>query len=255
MKKTLLSLFTLCILGCGSSNQRLLTPANSSRQIIGGDDVNNSALIKTVTVKLYFTRSDSVQVFCSGTLISQTAILTAAHCLRDVVSGNVTFFDGSHITDFTAAIIHPKYDRLAEKNRHDFAILKFKKEIPIQQYAQLPSSLNEPRNGAAAMIAGFGKTSIDDENAFNSFELKSLDVQISDINFSDSEVEINEGHDTGACHGDSGGPGYIISWGNVVVWGVDSRNSPKSQQDCTGYELYSRALTVKDWIQQNIANP
>lgn len=86
--------------------------------------------------------SDGTWLYCSGTLISPTVFLTAAHCGQDGESVGVTFDsayragDPVYLGTFEA---DPLYSHV-QSNPHDIAVVVFDSPVPGITPAELPTA-------------------------------------------------------------------------------------------------------------------
>jgi len=170
---------------------------------------------------------------CTGTLIEQQIVLTAAHCVYSnpgpiqVAVGGSTL-DSGRLIDVTSTWYHPRYDAAFLQN--DIALLYLKEPAGVSRLALLPSpTAKKPRNFT---LAGWG----DDQNG-------RLTGNLSAINLNDhSSVAAkvfrlynprtmigagryfaDEALYGGGCQGDSGGPLYKGRNGSTrIVMGVTS---------------------------------
>ena len=125
-----------------------------SKTIIGGDPIDINEYPGTVSLKLG--RSFH---FCGGTIIGRRWILTAAHCVEDKTSADVTFNVGSSIQDDPALVdysvsnivIHPEYSFPT----NDIAILESTTDnIFIVGFAQVNTEVIPV--GSSAHTIGWG---------------------------------------------------------------------------------------------------
>jgi secreted trypsin-like serine protease len=219
MRFTHFSFLTFCLLHTQSSFARDF--------IEGGADADPRSAIAQTAISLgdLSQSGDLTRAFCSGVIISDHSIVTAAHCLagRDPTQTVVLFgFNGNvtsvmrtgseiHIPDH----YHPYGDALPNaKNNLDIGVLVFTGSLPSGfKPALLESNELKPSDaGSSFTIAGFGgpKPGV----------LDLCDVTLKDNAFSESEFELNSSHACTPAGGDSGGPDFRISRNRVVLYGI-----------------------------------
>lgn len=163
--------------------------------------------------------SDGTWAACTGTLISPTVFLTAAHCDLEVSSVAVTFE-----TDYDSATgktywgtwhADPLYNQ-AQSDPHDIAVVVFDKPIKGIAPARLPGagSLSGLNGDQKFTSVGYGGQSV--TNGPGGKTIHYDDVRfvatgtLNSINPSWLRISMNPAHgDGGTCYGDSGGPNFL----------------------------------------------
>ena len=162
--------------------------------------------------------SDGTWATCSGTLISATVFLTAAHCDEDVSRVAVTF-DSSYnaktgTTYWGTWYADPSY-RSAQSDPHDLAVVVFDKPVKGITPARLPTagSLANLKLGTPFTSVGYGAQSvtIDHGPTFHYADTRYVATgSLWALNSSWLRVSMNPTlGDGGTCYGDSGGPNFL----------------------------------------------
>lgn len=223
--------------------------------IIGGTEVKADDKILESIVAVY----DSYEgQLCTGSLLPNNLVLTAAHCIGQFEEAMYVMFDTT---------LGPKSERrqvdkieisqywetrqYEKKDTGDIALIHFVGSVPAgYKPAKFLSNTNKKllKQGAPVVIAGYGITNGVTGDGAGS--LRMTTVKIEDPQFSTSEIKLNQTEGTGACHGDSGGPAYIQVKGKYYLWGVTSRGVDDLNNDCSKYSAYTNALYYKTWLNR-----
>ncbi len=154
--------------GCSIKNVAL-----SSMRIIGGEEAVPNSWSMAVSVRL----NNSDQHSCGGSILSQSYVLTSAHCVDSELPLQISVAAGMHnrIEDFSIIryvyniFVHPDWNRSDSTYQNDIAILYVLPPLPVQGNDNLArtcvpyiSSVNESVNylpdGSHLVIVGWGLT-------------------------------------------------------------------------------------------------
>lgn len=229
--------------------------AYAEPNIVGGTIVEASDALAKSTVAIYLADSQGRGGICTGSLINRNTAITAAHCVKGVAQAVVVFarnamnlnkIDKSRIRPVVAAQANPNYNPELPINTGDIALIQFSGGIPS---GYEPATIMEKRAseiavqpGAKVVIAGYGITAMEAEN---SGLLRKTTMLVKAVSNNQSEVLlVNAGHS--ACHGDSGGPAFILQNGRYLLWGVTSRGDKTcSQTIYTKIQAFLKTTTAK----------
>ncbi len=172
-------------------------------------------------------QNGNLYAYCSGTLISPTVMLTAAHCDPvDPTNVNVTFEPNaaSATTLHNGVFIpHPQYGP-AQNDPHDIAVIVFDQAITGITPAQLPTLRLFDTLKANGLLKGAHYTAVGYGGQERNFDGKGQPIiayedtrewsvqTFSALNPSWLRLSQNQATgDSGACYGDSGGPNFTGS--------------------------------------------
>lgn len=251
-------------------------PFGPAESVIGGADAPAGAFPSIVAIVKRGSFSPIGRLFCGGTIVESTWILTAAHCLFDsntnllrdpstirVIGGieNLRSDTGLEETVVTNIIVHPDYDH-GTSNKNDIALLEL--ATPLAQPASdLYLGERSGLDGAQADVVGWGATFFVTPrlatypaqlqsavvpivpmtvcNAPNSFANTLVDSQIC-AGFPEGGVD--------ACAGDSGGPLYVNVNGVREQAGIVSFGRGCALPNL--YGIYTSVPAFAVWLSQYI---
>jgi len=249
-----------------------------SSRVVGGDDASDGDWPWAVAVY-------SGGFFCGGSLIDETTVLTAAHCLYDgnndeivanqirVVVGEYDLSDSSPTsTAISSTYIHNDYNPLTSVSRNDVALLRLATSITgISPVNRVDASTTEEliAAGSEVMIIGWGSTvgyaAADANTVIPEFPniLQQAEVPLKTDGQCatsygatyDSSTMLCAGLDAGgvdSCQGDSGGPLLYNNGGSWEQIGVVSFGSGCANAGFPG--VYARLTTYNDWINNYLNN-
>ena len=163
--------------------------------------------------------SDGLWVYCSGTLISPTVFLTAAHCYdentnRARVSFSSAYQDGDRVYEGTF-YGDPQYNQ-SQGDTHDIAVVVLDRTVRGITPAKLPKagSLSKLGKNQKFTSVGYGAYEVTNEPGGHHYLYN--DVRgvatgtFNTLTQSWLKISMNPSHgDGGTCYGDSGGPNFL----------------------------------------------
>lgn len=174
--------------------------------------------------------SDGTWETCTGTLVSPTVFLTAAHCDQGVSRVAVTFdsvYDArSGKTYWGTWHADPAYTH-AQSDPHDIAVVVLDKPVKGIVPARLPrlGSLDNLRVGDGITSVGYGAQSVTMGAGGATFHYADIRYvatgSVSAMNNAWIRASMNPATgDGGTCYGDSGGPNFLgagVSETNIIA--------------------------------------
>jgi hypothetical protein len=163
--------------------------------------------------------SDGTWVSCTGTLISPTVFLTAAHCDWEVDRLRVTFastyVEGKSAAYWGTWHADPAYNQ-AQSDTHDIAVVVLDKPVKGITPARLPAanSLANLTGSQRFTPVGYGAQEVKSGPGGKQFVYSDVRYMatgtLNSINPTWLRISMNPARgDGGTCYGDSGGPNFL----------------------------------------------
>jgi hypothetical protein len=196
--------------------------------------------------------------FCTGSLIAQDLVLTAAHCVLPGADYKVILPGETppRLLDVRRMASHPQFNVsgiLAHRASADVALLQLANPLPP---SKAPVPLGAPaipiELGSRFTIAGVGVTRRGDGKSGGTIRAADLAVTgkpgTLQIRLADPLTNnIREG--LGACTGDSGAPAFEMQAGRAVIIGVVSWSTGANNTDgCGGLTGVTPLTLYREWI-------
>jgi secreted trypsin-like serine protease len=251
MRSPLIPLFAVATLvGCGPTMMKPEGVDPDQLYIFHGSPTSEP--YQEATVSIHKTSQWGVtDPFCTGTLISDRWILTAAHCTPGLRASETVVHFGPNARQINPAKLHtvrqvianPAYN--AQQITNDVALLEL--TSPVTHTAPvmpLPASigLTSADTGKSIDLAGFG---FQENNAY----AQRMHVEVPLAQVRSTQIEYDQGNGWsgtgGACNGDSGGPAFFERNGQIYVAGITSYGDA----NCTDYGVSTKVDAFESFIE------
>ena len=218
----------------GARAKRFETRATGAR-IVGGELANAADFPSVVGIRTFFTYNSELWVStCTGSVLSPTRVLTAAHCSVDFYNGYTEVIAGRNnlgndVNGFVARVSHAwshqGYNIQAQYNdpqQHpvdDVSVLTLKDPLPsvYTSVTLAEQGAPDPAAGTDATIVGYGVTSDnpDPNDVPGILRKATVDIQSDDAcaapsqygtRFDPNRMMCAGNPPVDTCYGDSGGP-------------------------------------------------
>ncbi len=248
------------VLGAAVASAALVLSAGVARAITNGTADGNAhpAVGALVADQAY---SDGTWTYCSGSLISPTVFLTAAHC-GEGGSGRVrvTFSTAYHDGDTVySGTFHadPAYTG-NNGDPHDMAVVVLDKAVKGITPVQLPEagSLSGLKGGTPITGVGYGAYAVPNGPGGHQYLYNDVRMQATGTLDSVNQTWLRIAEKTsqgtgGGCYGDSGGPNFLAGTNIEAATTITGDALCKSTN--TAYRLDT--ASARDFLGQYVALP
>jgi Trypsin len=195
--------------------------------------------------------------FCSGVVIAQDLILTAAQCIQPTTTYRIIGFDAPKTPkSVSSTVVHPEWDADAIQSHRvsaDVALVKLAAPLPP---AYVPVALADAQRvveaGARLIVAGYGQAITGDPKTAGTLRaahfLVTGNPNTRQIRLVDPNTKGGL-YGLGACSGDSGAPVMDTSDGRLAVVGIVGWSTgPALSSGCGGLTGVTPIVRYRDWI-------
>ncbi len=237
-------------------------------RIVGGSTVVDDRYPFMVAVSFDLDGDGFFVHGCGGSLVSDTWVLTAAHCVVDPLSGQLVnnnsvavlvgsrdIFDQSQgmLISASRIVVHPAYQ--AQTFTNDIALIELSQAVELPVIALPASGGDVPAVGEDATVTGWGNTV---EGGLKSRLLREVELPITShaqcLPFYASSLSSTANVCAGgaaatgrdSCQGDSGGPLFVERDSEFVQAGIVSFGEGCARPDIPG--VYTRVQSYTDWV-------
>lgn len=164
------------VVGCSSNKSGTMTNL-SLNPVIGGTDVQKTEAIASFTVGLFDQKNNFI---CTGSLISENKVLTAAHCIETTAANLFVVFDLNFkaldsknmnvLRSAKSVRVHPGYNDKQDDSdasvldTNDIAVIEFEGSLP-EGYKPIEFLKDHSllKRGTPVQVAGFGANKVEEE--------------------------------------------------------------------------------------------
>lgn len=226
------------------------TTSTQSSAIVGGSaDTGDPAVVAIVARRTQCNQA-SIGVQCTGTVVADRVVLTAAHCVVPDATGTYEVYMGPSVGDPSGrfilvddAVRHPQFDDAT--HAYDFALVHLADSAQVPPVALPSVTLDSTYVNAQARIVGYGVAApmmiADGIKRDTTMLVSAVDAQT-------FTATPNPGN---SCGGDSGGPVFVQTGSGEQLLGVTSSGDAQ----CATNAIDARVDTALGFIQTYLASP
>lgn len=238
------------------TNRSIISNQKYSSNIVNGQQLSADNPGRSSAIALL--RGDG-SFICSGTLIAENLIVTAAHCLHGGIQDIVTdigFGDSMNRGRIIKREVIES-DVFAENDvlfpNDDLAWLKFEGDVPAgYKPIKILADIGRLEEKNPLTLVGFGQTSDDpDSSAGDRLTGETVFERFLDSPEWNNLIVVGPSPGTGSCSGDSGGPAYVKIDGEWFLLGASNGTDDRLTPDlscASGHSIYTYVGAYMEWI-------
>jgi hypothetical protein len=216
---------------------------DTANALIGAD-------IADISLQQYTVAVASMKGRCTGVVLAQDIVLTAAHCARDApnlwVGGNPGLGDPANppvgLSPVAEVVVHPRHGSGVDSS--DLALLKLAKPLP-DRFVPAYLAPHLPGIGDDLVATGYGKSAQDDPKTGTVLRMDVLRVRETPRDF--LILVSARAEPSGGGPGDSGGPVFTVRGSPALVAIIVGGSF---SQQTTAVPIAPNYMWIKDTIEK-----
>ena len=217
--------------------------AEPDNGIVNGHPVTGSNPLAHMVVALV-AREDQGQALCTGTILTDDLILTAAHCVSSATKQMAVVFAENAKKPGKDHV--GMADHVRTNPAGDLAVVHFLGGLPNgYRPVQLAKTADGIEKGTPVVMIGYGVT-----NGLSHSGAGVLRTTQTTILGRTGNAMVSDGSKSSACFGDSGGPAFVKIAGEYLQMGVAHS---VSSEGCNRQDMHTLVPAYFDWIRNTVA--
>lgn len=183
---------------------------------------------------------------CTGTLISPTHVLTAAHCTEGVSDQQGSFAVNGRTFSTTEITDHPQYNSNRFDAGYDISIMELSQAVT--GIAPMPIYRQVPQVGQVLTLVGFGEGGPGNGGGQGDFGNKRVGTTpIDEVTELHIGWNFDNNSESNTAPGDSGGPAFLTISGQQYIAGITSGGS-NDDASIGDFSFDTRVDVFANWI-------